>query len=57
MTRFALGWRDEVPMTVQDRAYTSPTWYTPCHGVNATVTPRWFRVSQGTFFDRRAVRA
>ena len=27
--RFGIKMPDSVPMTVQDRAYTSPIWYTP----------------------------
>lgn len=27
---FAIDMPDEIPMVVQDRAYTSPIWYTPC---------------------------
>ncbi len=27
--RFGIEMPDEVPMTVTDRAYTSPIWYTP----------------------------
>ena len=27
--RFGITMPDDVPMTVQDRAYTSPVWYTP----------------------------
>jgi hypothetical protein len=26
---FKVKMRDDIPMTVQDRAYTSPIWYTP----------------------------
>ncbi len=29
--RFGITMRPEVPMTVTDRAYTSPVWYTPAH--------------------------
>ena len=28
-SRFGIEMPDEVPMTTQDRAYTSPIWYTP----------------------------
>ena len=27
--RFAIKMPDEIPMTIRDRAYTSPIWYTP----------------------------
>jgi hypothetical protein len=27
--RFGIQMPDDVPMTVTDRAYTSPVWYTP----------------------------
>jgi hypothetical protein len=37
---FGVKMLDEVAMTVQDRAYTSPLWYTPQTKQGATAAPR-----------------